>query len=90
MKDEKVSSIQVVYEDGTLETVKNFLLLAGNENDLDFLTQNIDPKDQVIYAAMLLDNLLTEYVNDNDTTSVFHAILHKLIHTLNESKKLTH
>lgn len=76
-----LSSIKLVFDDGTEQDFDRALLIIEDDNGLLFDSKSILPHKQVMYVAMILMELLDEYAEE-ESADFFRKPILSLINTI--------
>ena len=87
MLEKQLSSVTVFYNDGTIDKLKNAMIISMDNDNIEFDSLNINPADQLLLTAILLNELVKEYfVEGDDEFEKFSMLLTSFIKELMKVK----
>ena len=80
--ENRLRSINAVYENGVIENIKEGIVIAKESDGLRFEAVNVLPADQLLLVSIIMCELTNEYFSESetdDTVELFKGMLKVLI-----------
>lgn len=88
MTEKQLHGVSLLFTDGTVNQLKNALVISMDDDGVEFECLNINPVDQLILTAIMLNGLVEEYFVEGDKDfDKFSMLLTSFIKELMKHRK---